>query len=62
VAPNVFLGPRQLAVQFSGLAPGTAGGWQIDVFIPRDSPTGSNLPLVVVDGATSNAILVTVAE
>jgi uncharacterized protein (TIGR03437 family) len=62
VPPNVFLGPRQLVVQFSGLAPGTAGGWQIDVLIPGDSPTGNSLPLVVVNGATSNPIPIAVVQ
>jgi uncharacterized protein (TIGR03437 family) len=62
VPPNVFLGPRQLVVGFSGLAPGTAGGWQIDVVLPRDSPTGPDLPLVVVNGLSSNPIAVTVVQ
>jgi uncharacterized protein (TIGR03437 family) len=62
VPPNVFLGPRQLVVQFSGLAPGTAGGWQIDVLLPRDSPVGNNLSLVVVNGLTSNPMAVSVIE
>jgi uncharacterized protein (TIGR03437 family) len=62
VPPNVFLGSRQLVVQFSGLAPGTAGGWQIDVLVPGDSPTGDNLPLVVVSGATSNPIPIAVGQ
>ncbi len=62
VPPNVFLGTSQLAVGFSGLAPGTAGGWQIDVLLPRDSPVGNNLSLVVVNGLTSNPIPVAVIE
>ena len=62
VLPNVFLGPRQLVVQFSGLAPGTAGGWQIDVLLPGDSPTGPNLSLVVVNGLTSNPMAVSVIQ
>jgi uncharacterized protein (TIGR03437 family) len=62
VTPNVFLGTRQLVVEFSGLVPGTAGGWQIDVALPNDAPTGSNLSLVVVNGLTSNPIPVTVIE
>jgi uncharacterized protein (TIGR03437 family) len=62
VQPNVYLETRQLNVQFSGLAPGTAGGWQIDVLLPRDAPTGSSLSLMVVNGLTSNPILISVVQ
>src|SRR5439155_925946 len=50
--PNVFLESRQLSVQFSGLAPGFAGLWQLNVLIPRDAPTGPALALTVVNGLT----------
>jgi uncharacterized protein (TIGR03437 family) len=60
--PNVFLGGRQLAVLYNGLAPGFAGVWQIDVAIPADAPTGPDLALSVVNGIVSNPISVTVAR
>jgi uncharacterized protein (TIGR03437 family) len=60
--PNVFLEGRQLAVQFSGLAPGFAGLWQLNVLIPRDAPTGPALALTVVNGLTSNRVSVTVVD
>ena len=60
--PNVFLEGRQLAVQFSGLAPGFAGLWQLNVVIPRDAPTGPALALTVVNGLTSNRVMVTVTD
>jgi uncharacterized protein (TIGR03437 family) len=60
--PNVFLGGRQLVVSYSGLAPGFAGVWQLDVALPADAPTGLNLPLTVVHGMESNSIAVAVVR
>ena len=60
--PNVFLGGRQLAILYNGLAPGFAGVWQIDVAIPADVPTGPDLALSVINGIASNPISVTVAR
>jgi uncharacterized protein (TIGR03437 family) len=62
VAPNVFLSGRQLVVAFSGLTPGLAGVWQINVTLPSDAPTGPALPLVVVNGSTSNTLPVAVVQ
>ena len=58
--PNVFLMGQQMAVQFSGLAPGFAGLWQINVPLPADAPTGTDMELTVVSGPTSNKLLVSV--
>uniref|UniRef100_Q01QX4 Zn-dependent hydrolase of the beta-lactamase fold-like protein n=1 Tax=Solibacter usitatus (strain Ellin6076) TaxID=234267 RepID=Q01QX4_SOLUE len=60
VMPNVFLGGRQLAPLFNGLAPGLAGVWQIDVLIPADASTGPEIPLVVEHGTTSNTVTIAV--
>jgi uncharacterized protein (TIGR03437 family) len=60
--PNVFLGGRQLAVSYSGLAPGLAGVWQIDVVLPMDAPTGPDMGLNVVQGIGGNAVGVTVVR
>jgi uncharacterized protein (TIGR03437 family) len=62
VSPNVFLGGQQMPVLFSGLAPGAAGLWQIDILLPRDAPTGSEIPLVVEIGLVSNPINVAVSQ
>jgi uncharacterized protein (TIGR03437 family) len=59
-APNVFLMGRQLPVQFSGLAADFAGLWQINLTLPEDAPTGTDMPLTVVLGQTSNVLKVTV--
>jgi uncharacterized protein (TIGR03437 family) len=62
VTPLVFLGGRQMPVAFSGLAPGFAGLWQINVPIPLDAPTGPEMELTVVSGQTSNKLLVNVKQ
>jgi uncharacterized protein (TIGR03437 family) len=44
-------------VQFSGMAPGWVGLWQINVEIPSNAPTGNAVSVKVVIGANpSNAI------
>jgi uncharacterized protein (TIGR03437 family) len=44
-------------VQFSGLAPGFVGLWQINVQIPSNAPTGSAVSLyVVLGGIRSNSV------
>ncbi|MBV8842185.1 MAG: hypothetical protein JO307_05180 [Bryobacterales bacterium] len=44
-------------VQFSGLAPGFVGLWQINVQIPSNAPTGAAVPLhVFIDGSPSNTV------
>lgn len=48
------------AVQYSGLAPGFVGLWQINVTIPRGTPAG-NVPVrVVINGTPSNTVAVAV--
>jgi uncharacterized protein (TIGR03437 family) len=44
-------------VQFSGLAPGFVGLWQINVQIPSGAPTGAAVPVhVVLGGTPSNTV------
>jgi uncharacterized protein (TIGR03437 family) len=48
-------------VQYSGLAPGWVGLWQINVTVPSDASTGNAVPVkVVIDGAPSNAVTVAI--
>jgi len=61
VMPNVYLQGVQLQVQYSGLAPGVAGLWQINAMLPPDAPTGSALVLTVVSGLASNQLAVAVS-
>jgi uncharacterized protein (TIGR03437 family) len=60
LTPLVFLMGKQMPVSFSGLTPGFAGLWQINVALPADAPTGSDMELRVVNGATSNRLTVSV--
>jgi uncharacterized protein (TIGR03437 family) len=47
-------------VQFSGLAPGFVGLWQINVKLPADVPTG-NVPIrILINGVPSNTVTVAV--
>jgi uncharacterized protein (TIGR03437 family) len=43
-------------VQFSGLAPGFVGLWQINVQIPSNAPTGTAVPVHVVLSSPSNTV------
>ncbi len=54
--PRVTIGGVEAEVLFSGLTPGLAGVWQINVRIPNDAPLGANVPLVVTQGFSSNAV------
>ena len=48
-------------IQFSGLAPGYIGLWQINVKIPSDVTPGNAVPVrVVINGALSNTVTVAV--
>jgi uncharacterized protein (TIGR03437 family) len=48
-------------IQYSGLAPGYIGLWQINVTIPSDVTPGSAVPVrVVINGALSNTVTVAV--
>ncbi len=49
---NVYIGGRKADVFFQGLAPGLAGLYQLNVFVPKDAPTGAGIALAVetVDG------------
>ena len=60
VTPTVMLAGKQMAVQFSGLAPGFAGLWQLNVPLPADTPTGTDMELTAAMGAVSNKLLVSV--
>jgi uncharacterized protein (TIGR03437 family) len=44
---KVYVGGRQAAIVFKGLAPGLAGLYQINFTIPASAPTGSSQPLAI---------------
>lgn len=48
-------------VQYTGLAPGYIGLWQINVKIPQGTPSGNAVPLrVVINGVPSNTVSIAV--
>ena len=61
VQPTVSIGGQQAAVQFSGMAPGYVGLWQINAQIPQSVTPGNAVPLVVASGdAGSNTVTVAI--
>ncbi len=58
--PSVYFGGRLGTTQFSGLAPGFAGLWQINAVIPPDAPVGNNVQVAVIQGLVSNEIGMTI--
>jgi uncharacterized protein (TIGR03437 family) len=61
--PQVFIGGVEVPVEFSGLAPGFAGLWQINVRLPNQSFLAGRLPLVVyMNGVDSNEVALYVAQ
>ena len=47
--------PAGKFVQFSGLAPGYVGLWQINVYIPGNCPAGSQVPILVFAGSVASS-------
>jgi uncharacterized protein (TIGR03437 family) len=55
-AVSVSIGGQPATVEFSGLAPGSVGEYQINAVVPADIITGDAVPVVIsVGGATSLA-------
>jgi uncharacterized protein (TIGR03437 family) len=48
--PTVTIGGVAATVEFSGLAPGFVGLWQLNIRIPVTAPTGNAVPLLVTAG------------
>jgi uncharacterized protein (TIGR03437 family) len=61
LTPAVTIGGVPANVIFSGLTPGLAGLYQIDVLVPSGAAAGNAVPVVVtIGGATSNAVTMAV--
>jgi uncharacterized protein (TIGR03437 family) len=59
--PTVTIGGVAANVQFSGLAPGYVGLYQVNAQVPAGLATGSNVPVVIsMGGATSNTVTMAV--
>ncbi|MEP7351921.1 MAG: hypothetical protein ABI824_01685 [Acidobacteriota bacterium] len=61
-SPTVAIGSVQLQVQFSGLAPGQVGLYQINVQVPANTPLGLGLPLTISQGGITNTVNVRVVN
>jgi uncharacterized protein (TIGR03437 family) len=61
VQPTVTIGGKNAKVQFSGMAPGFVGLWQINAEIPQDVTPGMAVPLAITAaGAQSNTVTIAV--
>jgi beta-glucosidase len=59
--PTVTIGGAPADVQFSGLAPGAVGEYQVNVLVPANAPTGDAVSVVLsIGGATSNTVQIAV--
>lgn len=56
----VAFGSQFAIVQFSGLAPGFIGLWQINVYVPTGLGTGAVTADVFIDGSPSNRVTIAV--
>ncbi|PYT15890.1 MAG: hypothetical protein DMG59_12135 [Acidobacteria bacterium] len=54
------IGAINAPVQFSGIAPGNAGLYQINVAIPTGVPPGDDVELVVKVGNTADTVTIAV--
>jgi uncharacterized protein (TIGR03437 family) len=55
--PTVTVGGVAATVQFSGLAPGYVGLYQVNVQVPATAPTGTQVPVAMtIGGVTSNMV------
>jgi uncharacterized protein (TIGR03437 family) len=59
--PSVLIGGVAGTVQFSGLAPGFVGLYQLNVQIPPDAPSGAAVPVLIdMAGTQSNTVTIAV--
>ena len=60
-APTVTIGGVSAAINFSGLAPGFVGLYQVNVQVPNNAPAGDAVPvIVIINGASSNTVTIAV--
>ncbi len=58
---TITIGGAPATVQYSGLAPGTAGGYQVNALVPAGSSKGTAVPVVIkIGNAISNTATIAV--
>ncbi len=58
---TVTIGGAAATVTYSGLAPGFAGLYQVDVQVPSGAPSGGTVAVVMkIGGSTSNTVTIAV--
>lgn len=65
LTPVVTMGGARAVIQFSGLAPGLAGVYQVNAQVPMTAPVGAAVPVTIrmgEDGRVSNTVTMAVAE
>lgn len=62
IVPRIEVGGVSLPVAFAGLTPGEIGVYQINVSVPRNVPTGLDVPLVITQGNATTSISVRVVD
>lgn len=60
--PTVTIGGVGGRVEFAGLTPGSVGVYQINVYVPPNTPTGLSVPLVIRQGTNSTTVDVRVVK
>jgi uncharacterized protein (TIGR03437 family) len=60
--PVVTLGGKVLNLDYAGLAPGEVGVYQINVSVPKGTPTGLGIPLQIFQGGASFSVNLRVVE
>ena len=59
--PTVTMGGAVAQVQFSGLAPGLAGVYQVNAVVPDEAPSGDAVPLIVtMNDVPSNTVTIAI--
>jgi uncharacterized protein (TIGR03437 family) len=60
--PTVTVGGVAAQVQFAGMSPGYVGVNQLNIVVPADAPTGSNVALQIAtaDGTSSDQVVIAV--
>jgi uncharacterized protein (TIGR03437 family) len=56
--PTVTIGGLAATVSFSGIAPGNAGLYQINVTVPDGVPVGNDVPVVVTIGNSTDTVTI----